>query len=314
MDKKPSKQTLYDLYVNQGLSAVKIANLYGVSDNTVGKWLRKAAIPVRSIIEAQQMNIHGKILEMPTKEELIQLYWVEKLPTHIIGERYGVTGATVRNWMKKHIIRRRNTSEFRKGAKCPWSVETGRRLCLERNKNNNPSKRPEVKALRSKQQQEIMLKLWQNEPERYAGMIEGVRNAWKNPEEKRRRLKKIHTGKNKATKAEIKVKDVLDEHFNFIHSSVKGVVIGDKIPDFIDEKNKIIVEVFGRWYHDKKLNPTVDEKRTPVYTIRHYVGMGYKIIIVWHDEIRKLGWQERLVEEIKKILKGELQWKCGLFA
>ena len=62
--------------------------------------------------------------------------------------------------------------------------------------------------------------------------------------------------------------------------------IGGKCPDFIDFKNKKIIEINGRYYHrnDK------EEVRK-----NHFSKYGYKTIIIWEEELKD---ENKVIEKI----------------
>ena len=309
----PAKEELENLYLDKKMSMNKISKMYNTSDGVIKKWLIHHGIKIRDLVEASLVLSGANITSIPSHDELYHLYCNKSKTTREISKIYNVTDVTVCNWLRKRGIKARTTTNWRKGVKSPWVKEHGRRLCQERNAINNPSKCPEVRKKRARQQSEIMQQIWKERPEVYEKMLEDYRSKWLNPEWKAKQLKKMHTGANKATKAELKVADVLLKSFTtFIHSSIKGIVIGEKLPDFIDEQNKIIVEVFGRWYHDQLLNKKVKPKRTPEYTVLYYNKLGYSIFIVWHDELKKSGWEQKFAETINDFLRGNYEWKIGL--
>jgi transposase-like protein len=55
---------------------------------------------------------------MIAKEELRRLYWDEGLTARAIGTMHGVSGTTIRRWMRKHSIPRRTSAEIRRRLLC----------------------------------------------------------------------------------------------------------------------------------------------------------------------------------------------------
>jgi len=113
-----SKDELYDLYWNRGLSACEIAKIYSVGGSTVYLWMRKYGIKRRSLSEAswlryrkaRDISVEGDFVR-PSREELWSLYWDKGLSTLEIARIYGVCHATVCNWMKEYNIESKSLSD-----------------------------------------------------------------------------------------------------------------------------------------------------------------------------------------------------------
>jgi len=106
---KPSREQLKQLYVDKCLTAVDIAKQLGTSGGTVLNWLRKYGFHVRNPSEIQLPTGFVK----PTKEQLKTLYVDERMTPRDIGKQLGVSTATVRRWIYKCSIPRREISEAR---------------------------------------------------------------------------------------------------------------------------------------------------------------------------------------------------------
>jgi len=80
---KPSKRELYELYWKQGYNFSGIADRYGVTNVTVGGWLRDYGIPYD--------NNHKRdafVFSMRDKRFYYQLYWGERLSYSDIASRF----------------------------------------------------------------------------------------------------------------------------------------------------------------------------------------------------------------------------------
>ena len=91
------KEELEDLYINQGLSTIQIGKMFGVVNTTVGNRLKFFGIPTRRCGEG-----NGK-LKM-SKDELYQLFIVEKKTAQEIADIYGVKRYIIQNLQKKYQI------------------------------------------------------------------------------------------------------------------------------------------------------------------------------------------------------------------
>jgi len=105
---KPSKEELWKLYAQDILSTIIIGKRLGVTSSTVGLWLDKYKIPLRSIREARLRNV-----KMPSKEQLHKLYFVDGMSTTLIAKKLGITDTTVSNWLHQYGFFARTNCEGR---------------------------------------------------------------------------------------------------------------------------------------------------------------------------------------------------------
>jgi len=110
-----------------------------------------------------------------------------------------------------------------------------------------------------------------------------------------RQLKYIknHPGPFKDTKPELKMKEI----FSRLNVKFKHQVIIEGIRhvfDFVDEENKIIVEVDGRYFH------TLPGKRQRDYKFNRLAKkLGYRVLRFWDDDVMKN--EEKVIEKLKEI-------------
>lgn len=65
--------------------------------------------------------------------------------------------------------------------------------------------------------------------------------------------------------------------FGFVYTGTGEFLVGSKNPDFVHKKKKLIVEVFGDyWHHDKEVVPRK----------KYFRQRGYKCLIVWGSELK----------------------------
>ena len=62
-------------------------------------------------------------------------------------------------------------------------------------------------------------------------------------------------------------------------------------PDFVDTKNKIIIEHYGTYWHKRPEIVKRDKKR-----IKTYTSYGYKTLVIWEHELKNL------MEVAKKLI------------
>ena len=100
------KNWLYKKYIEEKLSIGKIAKL--CSHKTIDHWLKKFGIPTRTLSQAS-LERNKKNCELyRNKKWLYQEYIVEEKSPKEIGEKCGVDHGTIRNWVIKFKIKRRN--------------------------------------------------------------------------------------------------------------------------------------------------------------------------------------------------------------
>lgn len=87
----PTMDELVELYINHGMSQCQIAIKYNVSQSTVKNWLRDLGINTRG--RPYQSDMH----ELPSKEELDDLYTNQEMTMEQIANIYGVSVTPIRN-------------------------------------------------------------------------------------------------------------------------------------------------------------------------------------------------------------------------
>ena len=88
---------------------------------------------------------------------------------------------------------------------------------------------------------------------------------------------------------EIYLDNILDELFNNEYEFVgnHSLWIGGKNPDFINKKNKKLIELFGNYWHSEKI-VGVDTKTHELDRINHFNDYGYDTLIIWENELDDL--------------------------
>lgn len=80
------------------------------------------------------------------------------------------------------------------------------------------------------------------------------------------------------------------------------VIIDGKIPDFVKESSKSIVEIFSAYYHSPLFNPRIRYHQTEQGTIEHYKRQGYRCLVIWQIKGKRLQMSdEEIISEIKKM-------------
>lgn len=111
-------EQIRDMYVNQRLSTVKIANHFGCTPRTINLRLEKMNVPRRTLIEAQYAsNGRSQPAEFESYDTMYELYVNQKLTKDELGNRFGVSPACVGRALIRLGISVRGTSEAQLGTR-----------------------------------------------------------------------------------------------------------------------------------------------------------------------------------------------------
>lgn len=109
-------EEIKDMYINQMLSTVKIAEHFGCSARTIGLKLERMGIKRRSLIEAQYASTgRHEPQEFQSYETMYELYVEQKLNKDELGKRFGVSPSCVGRALMRLGIPVRGTSEAQRG-------------------------------------------------------------------------------------------------------------------------------------------------------------------------------------------------------
>ena len=121
-------------------------------------------------------------------------------------------------------------------------------------------------------------------------LSESLKKTWKIPSIVRKRLR--HRYPNKPEKILI---DVINRNrLDFIYVGNGKATIDGLIPDFINSNNeKSVIEVNGDYWHNTPKLIERDRKKMEIYK-----KCGYKVLIIWENELTKNFDEKILVEKI----------------
>jgi very-short-patch-repair endonuclease len=88
---------------------------------------------------------------------------------------------------------------------------------------------------------------------------------------------------------ELLLKKILDDYFpcSFEMNVDKYKTIGGKVPDFISEEQKLVVEMFGEYWHSEELTGHSREVEEIVRVV-HFAKFGYRTVIIWENELNDI--------------------------
>lgn len=124
----------------------------------------------------------------------------------------------------------------------------------------------------------------------HGSLSASMRRSWASlsSEERDERIRKIILGsQRRPTEPELDMWYWLGENkpgeWKYNGDCREGVVIGGRVPDFINVNGKKgTIEVFGSYHHDTFLFP---HKETPDELIAHYARYGFKCYVFWDYEV-----------------------------
>lgn len=112
---------------------------------------------------------------------------------------------------------------------------------------------------------------------------------WKNKEYREKTLIAQRKGRIiYKNKAEQKLELLLSDKYKFVGDW--SFVIDGFCPDFINQTDKKIIELFGKYWHDKR--PDIDIRR-----LKAYSEAGYKTLIVWDYELKDINKLKNKINE-----------------
>ncbi len=128
-------------------------------------------------------------------------------------------------------------------------------------------------------------------------MIEAHRRKWKRQKYRNKQTYLIRKGsQTKPNKAELLLETVLIKLFGKKYKYVGDgyTIINGFCPDFIDFKNRKIIELFGRYWHK-------DSSEKDKLRLKTYKRYGYKTLVIWDDELKKPSFLKRKLKKFEVI-------------
>jgi G:T-mismatch repair DNA endonuclease (very short patch repair protein) len=89
------------------------------------------------------------------------------------------------------------------------------------------------------------------------------------------------------TKIEERLEQLLAKHnlpFKYVGNG--KCYIGRRCPDFINREKKVVLELFGSFWHNPSLNPKVKPEATEEATKKYYQSKGFNCIVIWDYELK----------------------------
>jgi DNA-binding XRE family transcriptional regulator/transposase-like protein len=112
------KDELQQMYWNEEMTQLEIAEVVGVPYVMISKWMKSYGIESRTSSESHLVNSLK-----PLKKELEEMYCNKKMSIYEIADVVGVDYSSVSNWMREYMIKSRTISESMLGNAIKLSKE-----------------------------------------------------------------------------------------------------------------------------------------------------------------------------------------------
>lgn len=107
-------------------------------------------------------------------------------------------------------------------------------------------------------------------------MSKASKRKWQNPESAKKMLN-IQSPNNQEIFLDNFLKKEFPDEYKFVGDF--QFILGGKCPDFINQKDKKIIELFGEHWHEEK---------DIVKRVKHFEKFGYQVLVIWTKELKDL--------------------------
>jgi len=137
-------------------------------------------------------------------------------------------------------------------------------------------------------------------------MSNRLKERWKNPEYRERTIRNSLKGLMKRpTSFEQKISDLCFKYnLPFIYKGDGSFLINYKNPDFVNEKDKIVIEVFYSWF---KIRDYGNVKNYKEFCRRKYEPKGWRVIFIDELDLSADNWEEVCLKKINDMM---IEIKC----
>ena len=131
-------------------------------------------------------------------------------------------------------------------------------------------------------------KQWQD-PEQIKLRKEITTKQWQNSEYVSQQMIARYVSPNKTEQLLDKILNKLfPNQFKFVGDGKdKDYILGGKCPDFVHTSKKLLIELFGDYWHGEERNGIPEEQHMNE-RIEHFAKYGYQTLIIWEHELKKI--------------------------
>jgi len=131
-------------------------------------------------------------------------------------------------------------------------------------------------------------------------LSETRKKQWQDPEYVAKLIKAMALSPNGL---ERKLIDLFEKHlpeFKYNGDFSEGVMLGGLVPDFVNiNGKKQVIEVFGDYWHSPNIIGD-DWRRSELGKVMIYNSVGWKCLVIWENDIKKLT-EEEILNKITKF-------------
>lgn len=241
----------------------------------------------------------SKFWQLNSSDWLIQKYWDEKLTLQEIGDIVGCSDHAVSDNLKKFDIPSRTRSEVRKGRKLSEKHKRKISEALKGEKSVCFGK-PRSEETKRKISEAKKGVVFSEEHKRKIGIAN--HNC---TEEKRRKLseaRKHQKFPTHHTKPELIFEKICKkDNLPFKYTGDGSFWIENMNPDFVEcNGKKIVVEIFGDYWHSPLLNRNLKEHGTLNYRKKILKKYGWKLIVFWETDLKREDAEAFVLTTLKK--------------
>jgi G:T-mismatch repair DNA endonuclease (very short patch repair protein) len=247
-----------------------------------------------------------------SKKDLYLLYIINKLSSVKIAKIYHVAFSTIINYLKKYNIKIRSQKEAQTKyvikhnfceicqkslANYSWKTNRCVKHQIKKIANLKGNKNPNWKGGKphctecGKELSSYNVKRCRS----CANKLRAIKR-WKNVQIREKTIKSWTIGnKLKPNKPEAILNNLI-KNINLNYTYNDSININGFVPDFIDIKNKKIIEMFGDYWHNKLGAYNKDRRRK-----YHYKKYGYKTLVIWEHELKNT---DKVKQKLINFTKG----------
>jgi len=170
---------------------------------------------------------------------------------------------------------------------------TGMKFTDEHKKRIGISTKERVKDVEYiKNLREVMIGHWKD-PVYAKNQSDAIKKYWQDPIWAEKQTEKCLEGNQKAhpNKPECQVIEILKSLSSSINYVGDGTYwISGMNPDFIDEKNKKIIEVCGCYWHCCSKcghHHNIEQRQKDASRVKKFKRLGYSVLVVWEHELKQ---------------------------
>lgn len=236
-------------------------------------------------------------------EEIIKLYTKDKFTIMQIAEKMNSSYKKIRKILLK------NNVEMRKGGHIigtyHHSIETKEKIRISKLGDKNPMYgkcseetrallwKYRVESLSDPIKREKRFKK-QSETRIKNGLSKGSKNPMSNPEVIKKWAASNYNNLQ-PNKKEVRLFTLIQTlSCNFVLNTTGNIIIENKIPDIIDNKNKKIVEFYGDYWHK---DDTIEDQEERIALFKRN---GYDCIIIWEKELKN---EKSVINRLSDFIK-----------